>query len=182
MITLSSTRRTTTYWSVSAHGPHGTHRSTALHSPSAVRGQHNVLSAHPSTSRAAVTEHRVLHERAPFALVDLPGTGVPTPLPDLPAGAVGVRRFFGFCRELEDGSLTPFGPAALPTGDAVRRFHHWAIQNEQAHRVNRVDISALHLHVITLTQYAREIPLSALPDGPPAAAGGAGSAVTSEKF
>jgi hypothetical protein len=111
-----------------------------------------------------LTEHTLLQARTITAFEDLPGAGEPTPLPDLPAGAQEVKRFFKFARVLDDGSLTGFGPAVLPTGDDVRYFYEWTVKNQERAQAVRVDVSTLRILDITLTHYTRELQLADLPD------------------
>ncbi|MGW2104184.1 hypothetical protein ACWCPX_42310 [Streptomyces olivaceoviridis] len=166
MITSPLTpERRTVYWTVAVFGKYGSaHRSTGLHSASAVRQQFDFWSGKPSTTRMELTEHTLNQARTITTFENLPGEGAATPLPDLPDGAHDVKRFFTFARTLEDGSLTGFGPAVLPTGDDVRRFYSWTVNNQERAQAVRVDISALRILDITLTHYTRELQLADLLD------------------
>ncbi|MBC2868690.1 hypothetical protein [Streptomyces mexicanus] len=166
MITLPlSPEQSTVYWTVAVCDTYGSvNRTTGLHSASAVRQQHDFWSAKQSTARIELTEHTLLQVRTVTAFEGLPGAGEPTPLPDLPAGAQEVKRFFKFARALEDGSLTGFGPAVLSTGDEVRYFYEWTAKNQERAQAVRVDVSTLRILDITLTHYTRELQLADLPD------------------
>jgi hypothetical protein len=166
VITLPlSPEQRTVYWTVAVCDTYGSvHRTTGLHSASAVRQQHDFWSAKPSTARLELTEHTLIRARTVTTFEDLPSAGEPTPLPDLPAGAHEVKRFFSFARALEDGSLTDFGPTVLPTGDDVRHFYEWTVKNQERAQAVRVDVSTLRILDITLTHYTRELQLADLPD------------------
>ncbi|MDN3263972.1 hypothetical protein QWJ26_30010 [Streptomyces sp. CSDS2] len=166
MITFPlSPEQRTVYWTVAVCDTYGSvHRTTGLHSASAVRRQHDYWSAKQSTARTELTEHTLVQTRTVTAFEALPGLDEPTPLPDLPAGAQEVKRFFTFARALEDGSLTGFGPAVLPAGDDVRHFYEWTVKNQERAQAVRVDVSTLRILDITLTHYTRELQLADLPD------------------
>lgn len=166
MITLPLTpERRTVYWTVAVHETYGSvHQSTGLHSASAVRQQYDFWPAKPSTARMELTEHTLIQARTITTFEDLPGPGEATPLPDLPAGAHEVKRFFKFTSALEDGSLTGFGPAVLRTGDDVRHFYNWTVTTQDRAQAVHVDVSTLRILDITLTHYTREIQLADLPD------------------
>ncbi|MGY9066908.1 hypothetical protein [Streptomyces sp. CAS3] len=163
MITLPLTpERRTVYWTVAVCEKYGSvHRSTGLHSTSAVRHQYDFWAPKPSTSRIGLTEHTLIQARTVIAFEDLPVTGDATALPELPDGAYEVKRFFRFARTLEAGSLTGFGPSVLRTGDEVRSFYEWTAKHDQA---VHVDISTLRVLDTTLTHYTRELQLTDLPD------------------
>ncbi|MGW0825251.1 hypothetical protein [Streptomyces sp. NPDC002845] len=165
MITLPLTpEQRTVYWTVTVHETYGSaHQSTGLHA-SAVHQQYDFWSAKPSTARMEITEHTLIQARTITTFEDLPGKGEATPLPDLPAGAHEVKRFFKFTRALEDGSLTGFGPTVLPTGDDVRRFYNWTVTTQDRAQAVHVDVTTLRILDITLTHYTREIQLADLPD------------------
>jgi hypothetical protein len=159
-----SPEQRTLYWTVAVCDTNGfAHRTTGLHSASAVRQQRVYWSAKQSTARIEITEHTLLQARTITTFDNLPGAGEPTPLPGLPAGAQEVKRFFTFARTLEDGSLTRFGPAVLPTGDNVRYFYEWTVNNQEHAQAVRVDVSTLRILDITLTHYTRELQLADLP-------------------
>ncbi|MGW3984762.1 hypothetical protein [Streptomyces mirabilis] len=166
MITSPLTpERRTVYWTVAVHETYGSvHQSTGLHSASAVRQQYDFWHAKPSTARMELTEHTLIQARTITTFEDLPGEGEATPLPDLPAGAYEVKRFFKFTSALEDGSLTGFGPTALRTGDDVRRFYNWTVSTQDRAQAVHVDVSTLRILDITLTHLTREIQLADLPD------------------
>jgi hypothetical protein len=165
VITLPLTpEQRTVYWTVTVHETYGSaHQSTGLHA-SAVRQQYDFWSTKPATARMELTEHTLVQARTITTFEDLPGEGEATPLPDLPAGAHEVKRFFRFTRALEDGSLTGFGPTVLPTGDDVRRFYNWTVTTQDRAQAVRVDVSTLRILDITLIHYTREIQLADLPD------------------
>ncbi|WP_030618296.1 hypothetical protein [Streptomyces achromogenes] len=166
MITLPlSPEQRTVYWTVAVCDTYGSvRRTTGLHSASAARHQHAYWSVKQSTARVELTEHTLLQTRTVIPFEDLPGPGEPTPLPDLPAGAQEVKRFFQFVRALEDGSLTGFGPAVLPASDDVRCFYERTVRNQEGAQAVRVDVSTLRILNITLTLYTRELQLADLPD------------------
>jgi hypothetical protein len=160
----------TVYWTVAVHETYGSvHRSTGLHSASAVRHQYGFWAPRPSTARIELTEHTLIQTGSVTSFEDLPGEGEATPLPDLPVGAHEVKRFFKFTRAHEDGSLTGFGPAVLPTGDDVRYFYNWTISTQDTALAERVEVSTLRILDITLTHYTREISRALLPDAVSAA-------------
>ncbi|MFD4604359.1 hypothetical protein ACFWPQ_40880 [Streptomyces sp. NPDC058464] len=161
---MIKTEARTVYWTVTVYDRYGSaHRSTALHA-SAARHHHEFWSSKSSTARVGFTEHTLVQARAITTFADLPGSGERTPLPNLPAGAYEVKRFFRFTRALSDGSLTGFGPAVLCTGDDVRYFYEWTVQTQgHAHAVH-VDVSTLRILDITLTHYTRDVRLADLPD------------------
>ncbi|MEU0413850.1 hypothetical protein ABZ307_39515 [Streptomyces griseorubiginosus] len=165
MITLPFTpEQRTVYWTVAVYDKHGfAHRSTGLHA-SAVRQQYDFWHPKPWTDRIELTEHTLVQARTITAFEDLPGEGEATPLPDLPAGAHEVKRFFRFTRAREDGSLTGFGPAVLRTGDDVRQFYNWTVSTQDHAQAVRVDASALRVLDITLTHLTRDVQLADLPD------------------
>ncbi|WP_331765355.1 hypothetical protein OG747_52875 (plasmid) [Streptomyces sp. NBC_01384] len=165
MITLPlSPEQRTVYWTVAVHDTYGSvHQSTGLHA-SAVRRQYDFWPAKPSTARMELTEHTLIQARTITTFENLPGEREATPLPDLPAGAHEVKRFFKFTSALADGSLTRFGPTVLPTGDDVRRFYNWTVTTQDRAQAVYVDVSTLRILDITLTRYTREIQLADLPD------------------
>ncbi|MER7568887.1 hypothetical protein ABTZ93_39055 [Streptomyces sp. NPDC097941] len=165
MITLPLTpEQRTVYWTVTVHDKYGSmHRSTGLHA-SAVRQQYDFWHPKPATARVELTEHTLVQARTITPFEDLPGEGEAAPLPDLPAGAHEVKRFFKFTLAREDGSLTGFGPAVLRTGDDVRRFYNWTVSTQDHAQAVHVDLSALRVLDITLTHLTREIQLDDLPD------------------
>ncbi|MDH6502438.1 hypothetical protein [Streptomyces sp. SAI-149] len=165
MITLPLTpEQRTVYWTVNVHDQYGSaHRSTGLHA-SAVRQQYDFWHSKPATARVELTEHTLVQARTITTFEDLPGEGEAAPLPDLPAGAHEVKRFFRFALAREDGSLTGFGPAVLRTGDDVRRFYNWTVSTQDHAQAVHVDLSALRVLDITLTHLTREIQLDDLPD------------------
>ncbi|MEU0036477.1 hypothetical protein [Streptomyces sp. NPDC006333] len=85
-------------------------------------------------------------------------------MPELPAGAHEVKRFFRFARTLADGSLTGFGPTVLPAGDRVRCLYEWTVKNQERAQAVHVDVSTLRIRDITLTHYTREPQLADLDD------------------
>ncbi|MFD7163571.1 hypothetical protein [Streptomyces violascens] len=155
----------TVYWTVTVHETYGSvHQSTGLHAASAVRQHYAFWSGRPSTAGIELTEHTLVQARTITTFEDLPGEDQATPLPDLPAGAHEVKRFFKFTRTLEACSLVGFGPTVLRTGDDVRHFYNWTVANQDRAQAVHVDVSPLRILDITLTHYTREIQLADLPD------------------
>ncbi|MGI5380690.1 hypothetical protein ACQEV2_42190 [Streptomyces sp. CA-251387] len=132
MITSPLTpERRTVYWTVAAYDTHGrsVYRSTGLLSVAPARYWREFWASRRETARMELTEHSLVVAHTLIGFEDLPGKGEPTLLPELPAGAHEVKRFFRFSRALEDGSLTGFGPTVLRTGDDVRHFYEWTVKN-----------------------------------------------------
>lgn len=156
----------TVYWTVAAYDTHGrsVYRSTGLLSVSPTRYWHEFWASRRETARMELTEHALVPSRKLIGFEDLPGEGEPTLLPELPAGAHEVKRFFRFARVLEDGSLTGFGPTVLRTGDDVRHFFEWTVNNQERAQAVRVDVSTLRILDITLPHYIRELQVADLPD------------------
>ncbi|MFI7405976.1 hypothetical protein ACIBW9_36850 [Streptomyces sp. NPDC049541] len=156
----------TVYWTVAAYDTRGrsVSRSTGLLSVSPARYWHKFWSSRPETARMELAEHTLVTASTLIGFADLPGKGQPTLLPELPAGAHEVKRFFRFARALENGSLTGFGPTVLRTGDDVRYFYEWTVKNQERAQAVRVDVSTLRVLDITLTHYTRELQLADLPD------------------
>ncbi|MEU1674802.1 hypothetical protein ABZ752_22645 [Streptomyces roseifaciens] len=110
------------------------HHTSRLHTPEAVHFWHGYYLAKAWARDLEIAEFVRVEHVIPIALADLPAPGAPT-APPVPTGnGTQVRRFFRF-----DGR----GPAAMGTGDTVRRTLHR--MTEHGTSPDRLQLLDVHL-------------------------------------
>ncbi|GHA47729.1 hypothetical protein GCM10010329_82670 [Streptomyces spiroverticillatus] len=126
MTTVQSRSR---FWTVSYRyrGQTKVHTSSTLTHPEAAARNWATVTGWSWATDVTLTEHLMIKTDRPIRVADLPGPGVPTPLPTCPLPAHEVRRYF---------RVQGYGPPALPTGDRVRRFLSWVADGRTRHDEN----------------------------------------------